>query len=44
MKRIGVVVSDDAFTVLRDYQEQNKIRTRDEAADALLKEFARMKA
>lgn len=41
MKRLGVVISDDAFAVLKDYQERHKIGTRDEAADKLLREFAK---
>jgi len=41
MKRLGVVLSDDAFAILKEYQERHKIGTRDEAVDRLLREFAK---
>jgi hypothetical protein len=41
MKRLGIIVSDEAFAVLKDYQEKHKIGTRDEAGDKLLLEFAK---
>ena len=41
MRKISLSVSDESWGVLRDYQEKNGIRTRDEALDKLLMEFAK---
>lgn len=41
MKRVGVILTDDAFAVLKDYQEKHKIGTRDEAMSRILVEFAK---
>ncbi len=35
-KRLSVVVSEEAWTVLKEYQEKNKIGTRDEAVETFL--------
>ena len=39
MKRLSIVISDEAFFVLRDYQIEKRITTRDEAMITLLLEF-----
>jgi hypothetical protein len=39
MKRLSIVISDEAFQVLKEYQEKKKISTRDEAMVTLLLEF-----
>jgi hypothetical protein len=36
MKRISVVISNEAWQVLKEYQERTKIGTRDEALEKLL--------
>ncbi|MDD3906425.1 MAG: hypothetical protein PHS46_07905 [Candidatus Omnitrophica bacterium] len=41
MKRLSVMLEDDAFQILKDYQEKHKIGTRDEAATAIIREFAK---
>ncbi len=42
MKRLSIVISDEAFQVLKEYQEKKKISTRDEAMATLLLEFKEM--
>ena len=41
MKRLSILVSIEAFNVLKDFQEKNNIRTRDEAMDRILREFGK---
>ena len=36
---INVMISDKSFKIVRDYQEEHKIKTRDEALDTLLLHF-----
>ena len=43
MKRLSIVISDEAFLVLKQYQEEKKITTRDEAMATLLLEFQRLR-
>ncbi len=43
MKRLSIVIPDDAFLVLKEYQEKMKISTRDEAMATLLMEFKKLK-
>ena len=38
MKRLSIVISDEDFQILKNYQETKKISTRDEAVDTFLKE------
>lgn len=40
MKRLSVVISDEAFQVLKGFQEGRKISTRDDATTTLLLEYA----
>lgn len=35
------MLEDDAFQVLKEYQEKHKMTTRDEATTAILREFAK---
>lgn len=35
------MLEDDAFQVLKEYQEKHEINTRDEATTAILREFAK---
>jgi len=39
-KRLSVVVSEDAWLVLKEYQEKKKIGTRDEALEKFLLEHS----
>ncbi len=43
MKRINAVVSNEAHKILVDYQSENGFGTRDDALDALLHEFVRLR-
>jgi hypothetical protein len=40
MRKLSVSVSDVSWQIVRDYQEEHKIKTRDEALDTLLLHFA----
>lgn len=44
MRKISLSISDESWTILRNYQEKSGIKTRDEALDTLLIEFAGVKA
>ena len=38
MRKVGVVISDEAHTILTDYKKEKGFRLMDDALDALLKE------
>lgn len=40
MRKISLTISDESWAIVRDYQEEHKIKTRDEAMDTLLVHFA----
>jgi hypothetical protein len=39
MRKISLSISDASWAIIRDYQEEHKIKTRDEALDTLLLHF-----
>jgi hypothetical protein len=43
MRKISLSISDTAWAIIRDYQEEHKIKTRDEALDTLLLHFEGMR-
>jgi hypothetical protein len=40
MRKISLSIGDESWAILRGYQEEKGIKTRDEALDTLLLEFA----
>ena len=37
MKRLNVMISDESFEIIKEYQEKNKFSKRDDAVDAYIK-------
>lgn len=43
MKRLNVILNDDAQAIIERYQKEGKYGTRDEATNEAFKELAKMK-
>jgi len=44
MRKISLSIGDESWKIIREYQEEKGMKTRDEALDTLLLEFAGTRA